>query len=135
MASDKQDLEMRVGMVEYAVGEIKDGVKSIAASMDKFAASLHTLTVLEVKHEETREALGRAFSELKDHDTRLETIETAMPGLKEARGWAVRGLLAIVSVVGMAILALVIVSGKVEIKVGEAAASTQAAKQRNSDER
>lgn len=119
----QNDLENRIRVVEYAVSEIKDSVKSIAAS-------LHTLTSLGVRHEETRDALGRAFDELKQHDARLENIETVMPGLKEARGWAVRGMLAVVSVVGIAVMGLVIVSGKVEVKIGDAAANTQAAQRK-----
>lgn len=116
-----KDIEERVGVVEYAVGEIKE-------SVNKIASAVETLARVEVKHEETREAMSRAFRTLDSHEQRITAVEAALPPLKEARGWAVRGLLAIVGMVGIALLGLVLVSGRVEIKVGEVAATQAAGK-------
>lgn len=135
MDADVQILTHRVTALEdtmsEVMGEIRDGIKEIAANTGKLA-------VLEERHAETRDGLNRAFDEIKrlqadkcdtnvcatvrancaaietkagTLESRVAIIETSMPGLKEARKWAI-GLagLVIVSVVG-ALLALVIVRG------------------------
>lgn len=135
MDADVQILTHRVTALEdtmsEVMGEIRDGIKEIAANTGKLA-------VLEERHAETRDGLNRAFDEIKrlqsdkcetsacetiksnyatmeakavTLESRVATIETSMPGLKETRGWviALAGLV-IVSVVG-ALLALVVRGG------------------------
>lgn len=112
-----------------AIGEIRDGIREIAANTGKLA-------VLEERHAETRDGLVRAFAEIDKLQTakcdiagcrgmesrvhqlerqlptgledRLHGIELAMPALKEARKWVVTGVLFIVGIVGAAVVALVV---------------------------
>lgn len=100
--------EFRINSLESAVGKIADAVQEIAQNTTQIAQ-------LEVRHSETRDGLTRAFGEIEklqkkdtDADTRLKAIEVEMPGLKETRGWVTRAMLAIIAVVGLAVVALVV---------------------------
>lgn len=91
----------RVTNLENVVDEVKNAVKSIDQS-------LRTLAALEVKHEETRSGLNRAFVSIGDHETRMRTMETEMPTLKMVRGWVIAGVLGIMGILGVAILHMVL---------------------------
>lgn len=116
-----------------AIGEIRDGIREIAANTGKLA-------VLEERHAETRDGLVRAFSEINKLQTakcdvagcrstetrvvnlersipnnledRLHGIEIAMPALKETRRWVVAGVLSVVSVVGFAVITIAMAGPK-----------------------
>lgn len=94
-------LETRVTFLERAVDEIRDAVKSIDGS-------LQVLARLETSHSETRNAIGRAFSEIEDHEKRLRAIEEDMPTMRLARGWVIGGMAAIVGLLCIAIFKLVV---------------------------
>lgn len=130
-------LEHRVSAVEEtmrdAIGEIRDGISEIAANTGKLA-------ILEERHAETRDGLVRAFNAIGSLDSgksdrssvveiekrvrdiegrvperlsdRLMSIEVSMPALKETRRWVVAGVLAVCSVVGMAVIAIAMVGPK-----------------------
>lgn len=93
-------LYSRVTNLENVVDEVKNAVKSIDQS-------LRTLAALEVKHEETRSGLNRAFTEIGDHETRMRSVESELPTLKLVRGWVITGVLGIIGIFGVAILNLV----------------------------
>jgi hypothetical protein len=88
-------------LTDYRLKTIEDAVKSIADNLSQ-------LTVLEQKHVETREALGRAFLQIDDHDERIRTVETEMPTLKMIRGWVIAGVIGIVALVGIAFVNLIV---------------------------
>lgn len=94
-------LEYRVATLEGAVVEIKSAVKSIDSS-------LQTLAKLEVHHTETRDGMARAFAELTDHETRVRAIEAEMPTMKMIRNWVVAGVVGVVSMMGAALVTLMI---------------------------
>ncbi len=93
-------LDVRVTNLEKVVERVSSAVESIDES-------LKTLTRLDVKHDETRTGLGRAFISLEDHEKRMRLIEEEMPTVKLARGWVVAGVIGIVGMLGMAMLHLV----------------------------
>ncbi len=57
-------------------------------------------------HSDRLAAVERAIPN--ELDKRLGLIETAMPGLKETRGWVVTGVLAGVAMIGTAVASLVL---------------------------
>lgn len=124
------DMEYRLSRLESDQGDLKDAVQSINES-------LQALVRLEERHAETREALSRAFGEIKENsnmiravemvthqspchtvsghaveikkiDSRLTAVELAIPGLVEARSWVVKAILGLVFVVGVSVVGLVI---------------------------
>jgi predicted nucleic acid-binding Zn-ribbon protein len=103
--ADVQILTHRVTALEdtmgEAIGEIRDGIKEIAANTGKLA-------ILEERHAETRDGLARAFAEIKSNHDRLDAVEAALPPLKEARGWIITAMLGIVGAFGFAMIGLVL---------------------------
>lgn len=85
--------QYRLGMIEKTLEAIRDNLTQLAQ--------------LEQKHIETREALSRAFDEIKNHDGRLRSIEGEMPTLKLTRGWVISGVLGVLALLGVAIFKLV----------------------------
>ena len=90
-------LEMRVARVESDVTEIKSAVKSIDES-------LKALVRLEVHHEETRDGLHRAFSEIEKIEERLSSIEVKMPTLQLTSGWVISALIIAAGATGAAVM-------------------------------
>lgn len=91
----------RVSNLEDVVDEVKNAVKSIDQS-------LRTLASLEVKHEETRNGLNRAFESISDHEDRMRLMEVEMPTLKMVRGWVIAGVIGIMGTFGVSILHLIL---------------------------
>lgn len=103
---------VRIDAVERAVQEIRDAVGQIAEAMVAIAR-------LEERHQETRESLGRAFDRLgaiektqADHRVELVTLRSDIKPLQESRGWLVTAVLAVVGIVGAAVIGLVVMGPK-----------------------
>lgn len=94
-------LDVRVTNLEKLVERVSTAVESIDES-------LKTLTRLDVKHDETRDGLGRAFVSLEDHEKRMRVIEAEMPTIKLGRGWLFAGVIGVIGLLGMAIVHLVL---------------------------
>ena len=116
-----------------AIGEIRDGIREIAANTGKLA-------VLEERHAETRDGLVRAFDQIEalriskcessacrsidDRvrsvegriperlEDRLMSIEVDLPALKEVRKWVVAGISVVVGAVVVAVIGLVVMAPK-----------------------
>lgn len=80
----------------------------IEKTLEAVSLNLKQLTELEVRHSETRDALGRAFKELTDQSARISTVELEMPTMRLARGWIIAGVIAIVGLVGVAAMRVII---------------------------
>lgn len=81
--AEKQDvIEYRLGTLEANFTEIKNAVTSIDKSLQK-------LTSLEERHQETRDALSRAFSQIEDHEVRIRHVEKDAPVTKLVRNWVI----------------------------------------------
>lgn len=96
------DVETRLQLLERGQDDVRDAVVSIKGSLE-------SLVRLEERHAETREALGRVFTYTEKLEERIEAIEKVLPGLLEARGWVITACMGILSVVGLAVLGLVII--------------------------
>ena len=111
MSPENETIVLRLANLEKSTADMAVAVKSIAES-------LTTLARLEVRHEETRDRIGRAFAEIersrsaqdiinKDIETRARAIEAEMPTMKMTRGWAITGATSAVGILCIAIIALV----------------------------
>lgn len=76
-------------------------LEMIEKTLASMSDSVRQLVSLEQKHIETRQAIERAFSELKEHDLRIRDVEQEMPTLKLTRGWIVAGVLGVFGVLGV----------------------------------
>ena len=95
---EKHDvIEYRLGTLEASVTEIKSAVSSIDKSLQK-------LTSLEERHQETRDALNRAFTQIEDHEVRIRHVEKNEPVTRLVRNWIIAG---ITGLIGMVALVLV----------------------------
>lgn len=105
MANNEAD---HIFNTEVRMRLLEENANRTTAAMENISRSLHSLAMIEQSHKETREALGRAFTEINDLEKRLSETERLMPSLVEARRWLVTGLgLIVVTVVG-ALIALVV---------------------------
>lgn len=76
--------------------------KETSAALRGIDESLRTLTALEAHHAQTKADTGRALDWLKDHDTRLRTIEQELPQVRLVVKHVIGGVVAIVGMVGVA---------------------------------
>lgn len=83
-------------LTSYRLDMIEKTLEAISENLSKLAA-------LEQKHVETREALGRAFTEIGEHNKRLRDVEAEMPTLKLVRGWVITGVLGVLGLLGLAL--------------------------------
>jgi len=80
--------------------------KEIDAAVDDYI--LDSQICLEERHNATASAIRRSFDALEKHEKRIADIEVFMPGLKEIRALVVGGVCLVLSAVGTAIIALVV---------------------------
>ena len=92
-----QVLEFRVGALEEATREISQAVKTIAENTTQIA-------LLEERHSETREAMGRAFKDLGTLNNRVSAIEASLPSLKKSSKWFDTSVLCLLGLVLAAVV-------------------------------
>lgn len=105
----EESVAFRLGAVERAVEKIAEAVQEIAHSTTQIAR-------LEERHAETRDAMERAFVEIRESkanqvklDERIRLIEIEIPSLMEIRTQINRAVWGLTGLVGVAIIGLVIV--------------------------
>ena len=110
---------------------VRGDVSDVKDQIERMAQTLHALAGLEIQHQETRKALERSFTSIErvDHrvddlDRRQQVVEVAMPGLKEARLWVIAMAGGAVSIILIALAALVI--NPVRVMPAASAASSAA---------
>ena len=86
----------RLEMIEKTLASMSDSVKQLVS--------------LEQKHIETRQAIERAFDELKDHDKRIRDVEQEMPTMKLTRGWIIGGVMGVFGIMGIQLFKLMFAS-------------------------
>lgn len=110
-----QTVESRLTVVEKDQAEFRNVVREIRDISSRQADSLEKLVRLEERHAESREAIGRAFSEIAKQNDEIDvikievgTIKVAIPPLVEVRNWLVNGGIGIVAIVFIALISLVV---------------------------
>lgn len=86
-----------IGVITYRLGTMEKTLNDVSESMKQ-------LVILEQKHIETREALGRAFQSISAHDQRITKIEAELPTLTLTRGWVISAVIGIIALVAYAVI-------------------------------
>lgn len=112
MAGDSRRIDALVGDVGSIKGEVsavRSDVARVGAGVDELRGAMTIMS----RHQVMMEGLAadnRGLSEtVAKIDSRVDRIEVDMPGLRELRTWAVRGVLAVAGLVGLAVVGLVVV--------------------------
>jgi len=87
----------RLNAVEDSIGEIKNAIKSIDAT-------LQSLTRLEEKHHATSQSLARAFNGIEDHESRVRQLEAEMPTTRMIKGALITLFTGLVGIIGTMLL-------------------------------
>lgn len=119
MATNRPDIEheaSRIDALTHRVGELSGAVNNVDQKVDdvrtgigKLADAMASVVRLEVHHEQQRSDIASARISHVELDKRLTSVERELPGLVETRAWVVRGVLAVVGVVGFAAIGLVLI--------------------------
>lgn len=80
-------------LVEHRLGQLEGAIKDIREALTGINASLVTLTRLEVRHAETRDAMTRAHQRIDDIEDKLDEIMQALPVLKLTSNWVKAGVI------------------------------------------
>lgn len=83
-------------------------LERMETAMSNMANAITELVRLDQKQIETANGLSRAFAALKELEARIATIELAIPILNLTSGWVRSGVVAVVGIVGFAIIYLVL---------------------------
>jgi len=112
MAGDSRRIDSLVGDVGTIKGEVsavRSDVARVGAGVDELRGAMTIMS----RHQVMMEGLvadNRGIREsVAKMDARVDLIEGDMPGLRELRTWAVRGILAVAGLVGLAVVGLVVV--------------------------
>jgi seryl-tRNA synthetase len=100
-----------VGEIKGDVRSVKNEVSSVSTGINELRKAMAALVTLDVQMAHQAESGVSLRRELDLHDQRLQTIERKAPGWDEMRTFIMRAAIAVLSVVGMALLALVVKAG------------------------
>lgn len=102
-------------VLEYRVRLMEGAIKDIGAALTGINQTLQALATLEIRHTEIREALTRAFDAIKEAkdeakrvDERVDLIEKALPLMQDTTKWVRVGVIAVVGMVGTAVIKFVL---------------------------
>ena len=106
-----------VTLLNERMDRIEKTQERMADAIDRVSVASERVAVLLAKHEETSDAIGRAFDDIeadrsecharhKDHEDRLRSVESEMPVLKLTKQWVIGFTGACLLAVLSAVLAL-----------------------------
>lgn len=78
------------------------------SKLDSIGQSISLLVRIDERQVAISERLQLGAITMQKHEERIAVMEAAMPGLKETRGWVIAGILAGISMIGIAVLKLVV---------------------------
>ena len=98
-------------LLAVQMGALRDDVRDVKDTMREMAKSLEQLVRIEEQQKDMRAAISRAFDEIKierrkreEVESRVTTIEQAMPGMRELRNWVVGGVIGSLTMLTSAIV-------------------------------
>lgn len=115
-------MDNRIYVLEERMDSLGGMVTRVDSKLDGIAATLSSLARIEERQMHSNEKTAAILVITQDHEARIRTlergmpdnleprlnkIETDMPGLLESRNWMIGGILAILGIVGAAVLKLV----------------------------
>jgi hypothetical protein len=115
--------DARIHVLQERMENLSDTVTRVDTKLDGIAATLSSLARIEERQVNTSERLSTSSTITADHESRIRilekempvkaedritAIEKAMPGLIENRGWVISGVLGVLSLVGLAVVKLVL---------------------------
>ena len=108
---DHHTLEVRVIRIEESQKNLIDGMLDVKNVLKEVSEALNRLAVLEERFEDrhkiSADALKRAFDTIEDVEKRVKNLEEKMPNLNLASGWVFKFALAIMGILGTAIVTLI----------------------------
>lgn len=107
MPVDLTSAEARI--IGATLAHLASETKRNADAVVSINENLHVLTRLEQAQGHILDRLRDGATQMNDHERRLRELEQPMPGLLELRRWVVGGVIASVSMMGLALAKLVIV--------------------------
>lgn len=96
-------------IIATSLAHIAQETKRNADAVAAIGESLHILTRLEASQANVVDKLREGSIRMTNHEDRLSLVERELPGLRETRKWVVAGVLAGISMMGGALVKLVIV--------------------------
>lgn len=98
-------------LLAVQMGALREDVKEVKETMRGMARSLEQLVRIEEQQKDMRAAINRSFDEIKGErhkreelESRVSTVEQAMPGMKEMRNWLVYGIVSTIGLITGAIV-------------------------------
>lgn len=105
-------LPHRVQRLEEGVDRLTETVglqgQRFDTKLDSIGQSISLLVRIDERQVAIAERLQLGAATMQKHEERIAVMEAAMPGLKETRGWVIAGILAGISMIGIAVLKLVV---------------------------
>lgn len=98
----------RLAIVERDMDEVRRAITLISESHQDISKTLKEFAVVAHEQLAMSRALDRAFGEIKDMKDDISEIQVVLPGLKEKAGWMIAGLGVVITMIIIAIVALVI---------------------------
>lgn len=96
-------------IIATSLSHLAQETKRNADAVAAIGESLHILTRLEETQANVVDKLKEGSMRMTDHEKRLQRVEQELPGLQETRKWVVAGVLAGISMMGGALIKLVVV--------------------------
>lgn len=109
--TSQDDATMLAKLVQQMVTMSTD-LADIKRQIASLNTSLERLARIEERHEAQRRALERAFESLKEHDSRIKTIEVQEPISKMVNRWVIAGVIGIVGFAGLQVWGTIVQANK-----------------------
>jgi hypothetical protein len=103
-------MEQEIAALKQQVQSIANGQDEMKTALKDISSSLKALTRLELQHNESQQAIKRAFARIDDHEDRVREIEKAIPTIKLATGWVFKASLGVLGILGT-VAVMVVVRG------------------------